>query len=136
MRFTRAVALLSAILLHAAARADVVINEIFYHAPDDLDDLQFIELHNTGDQAVDLGGWKFTKGVNYAFPANTRIAANGYLVVCKNLKEFTKHYGLSAAGQYEGALSHSKGQIELVDAAGKKIDAVKYGSRAPWPVAP
>ena len=28
--------------------AQVVINEILYHAPDDLDDLQYVELHNTG----------------------------------------------------------------------------------------
>ena len=71
----RALALLLALLLCSRAQADVVINEIFYHAPDDLEELQFIEVHNTGDQAVDLGGWKFTKGVNYAFPANTSIAA-------------------------------------------------------------
>ena len=81
----RALALLLALLLCSRAQADVVINEIFYHAPDDLEELQFIEVHNTGDQAVDLGGWKFTKGVSYAFPANTRIEANGYLVICKSL---------------------------------------------------
>jgi len=30
-------------VLCGPAQADVVINEIFYHAPDDIDDLQFIE---------------------------------------------------------------------------------------------
>src|SRR5207253_2539410 len=117
------------------ARADVVINEIFYHAPDDLDDVQFIELHNTGDKPVALAGWRLAKGVKHAFAANATIDANGFLVLCKNLKEFKKHYGFDAAGQFEGSLSHNKDHIELVNAAGKKIDSVKYGSRAPWPVA-
>ena len=55
------------------ARAQVVINEIFYHAPDDLEDLQYLELHNTGDQPVDLSGWSFTKGVKHRFPDGARI---------------------------------------------------------------
>src|ERR1700676_2796101 len=59
------------------ARADVVINEIFYHAPDDLDDLQFIELHNTGAKAVNVAGWRPPRGVKHAFPANATIEANG-----------------------------------------------------------
>ena len=116
------------------ARA-VVINEIFYHAPDDLHGLQFIELHNTAEQPVDLSGWKIAKGVSYQFPAKTTIEANGFLVVCKDRKEFKKHYGFEAAGQFEGSLKHNNDQIELLDAAGKKIDSVKYGSRSPWPVA-
>lgn len=134
--FLRSVAaLLAFVMICGRAHAAVVINEIFYHAPDDLDNLQFIELFNTGDKAVDLNGWKFSKGVKYQFPPSAKIEANGYLVICKNQKEFKKHYGFDAAGQFEGSLSHNKDHIELVNAAGKKMDSVKYGSRAPWPVA-
>jgi hypothetical protein len=132
----RVAAVLVTLIACCPAPAGVVINEIFYHAPDDLDDLQFIELHNTGDKAVALGGWKFTRPIKYEFPAKATIEANGYVVVCKNLKEFKKHYGFDAAGQWEGSLSHSKDYLELVNASGKKIDSVKYRSRAPWPLAP
>ena len=38
-----AMAILSLAIMAAPAHADVVINEIFYHAPNDLDDLEFIE---------------------------------------------------------------------------------------------
>src|SRR5262245_17324488 len=115
MRVATALVLLAALPLAARAGGPaVVINEIFYHAPDDLDELQFIELHNPGDQPVDLGGWKLTRGVTYQFPAKTTIEANGYLVVCKNLKEFTKYYGFDAAGAFEGSLSHNKDHVELV----------------------
>jgi lamin tail-like protein len=44
------------------AWAGVVINEIFYKAPDDLDDLLWIELHNDGDVAVDLSDWNLDRG--------------------------------------------------------------------------
>src|SRR5258708_6498786 len=120
MYHTRITALLFALAVAVPGRADVVINEILYHAPDDLDNLQFIELHNTGDQAVNLSGWNLTKAVTYTFPVKTTIAADGYLVLCKDSKEFKKHYGFDAAGQFEGSLSHGSDRIDLVNAGGKK----------------
>ncbi len=130
-----AAGLVAFLLVAAPVRAGVVINEIFYHAPDDLDNLQFIELHNPAAQPVDIAGWKLAKAVQYQFPAQTTIPAGGYLVLCKDMKEFKKHYGFDAAGQFAGSLSHGSDHIELADAKGKKIDSVKYKSRTPWPVA-
>src|SRR5438067_2942774 len=115
MRFNRPAAALLILCLCGSARAGVVINEILYHAPNDLDDVQFIELHNTGDEVVGLAGWKLARGVSYQFPANAKIEANGYLVVCKNLPAFKKAYGADAAGQFSGTLSHSQARLELVD---------------------
>ena len=119
-----------------AARAGVVINEIYYHAPDDLDDLQYIELYNSGDKPVDLAGWKLAKGVKYQFSAGTTIAADGYLVVCKNLAEFKMHYRFDAAGQFSGTLSRSSDTVELRDRGGKVVESVQYGSRGAWPATP
>src|SRR5437762_5806420 len=48
--------LLPLAMLSGAANARVVINEVFYHAPDDIEDLEYIELHNSSDQPVDLSG--------------------------------------------------------------------------------
>src|SRR5262245_37980705 len=132
MSSVRAAVLLFALVVTCRpAHAAVVINEILYHAPDDLDDLQFIELHNTGDTAIDLAGWKLTRGVRYEFPRNAKIEANGYLVVCKNLRQFKRYYGSDAAGQFEGSLRHGRGHIELIDAKARKVDEVQYRSRAP-----
>jgi hypothetical protein len=128
-------ALIVLALLAPATRADVVINEVFYHAPDDLNNLQFIELYNTGPAAVDLGGWKLAKAVSYQFPAKRTIEPGGFVVLCKDLKEFRNHYGFDAAGEFHGSLSHSSDHIDLINAKGKKIDSVKYKSRPPWPVA-
>lgn len=45
-------------ILDSPTPGDVVINEIFYHAPDDLTDLEYIELLNAAAESVDLSGWK------------------------------------------------------------------------------
>jgi hypothetical protein len=137
MSLLRTALLLSALVLACGpVRAAVVLNEVMYHAPNDLDDLQYVELHNTGAEVVDLAGWKFARGVRYAFAAGAKIEAGGYLVVCKNLKQFRDIYGFDGLGPFEGSLSHSGETIELAGAKGEKIDAVKYRSRAPWPATP
>lgn len=131
----RCAAVIAAVCLSAAARADVVINEILYHAPDDLDKLQFIELHNTSAAAVDLAGWKLGPNARYEFPAGSRIDANGYVVICRDAELFRKHYGFEALGTFSGALGHNGDQVELRDAAGKRVDRVRFKTRDPWPVA-
>src|SRR5262245_28774037 len=71
----------------------VVINEVMYHPPDDLDAVQFIELLNAGEAEVDVSGWSFNKGIKFTFPAGTKLGAGGFLVVCRNRAEFAERYG-------------------------------------------
>ncbi|MDB5323662.1 MAG: Inner spore coat protein [Phycisphaerales bacterium] len=129
--------LASAIFSSGPARADVVINEIFYHAPDDLNDLQWVELYNPTDAPVDLAGWSLGKAIGaYTFPAGTTIPAHGYVITAKDPALFKKHYpGQAALGPWPKRLSHSGAQIDLTDAAGKVIDRARYKDAAPWPVA-
>jgi len=61
---------LSGAVAPRAAVASVVINEVFYNAPDDLDDLQWVELHNTAGRPADVSGWTLDDGRLYTFPAN------------------------------------------------------------------
>ena len=56
-----------------AAMADVVINEIHYDPADKTVPDEFVEVYNSGAQAVDLSGWTLS-GVGFTFPANTSIA--------------------------------------------------------------
>ena len=118
MRFVRLFALV-AVLISLPARAAVVINEIFYHAPDDLDDIQWIELHNTADAAVDLSGWHFDAGVGFTFAKDTKIEAGGFVVVARNPEHFRQIYRSEAMGPFERSLGRSGGKIELLNAAGK-----------------
>ena len=135
MWLVHAFVLLGLLLIGANARAVVVINEIFYHAPNDLDDLQWIELYNTADEPVDLSGWKFGKNPGYTFPAQTSIAGKGFIVVARNPARFRESYpGIKALGPFERDLSRSGERIDLFDAAGKRIDRAAYQDRVPWPV--
>jgi len=120
------------------ADTDVVINEIMYHAPFDLDELQYIELFNRGSAEVDLSGWSLTKGIKYDFPDKTRLAAGGYLVVCRKAELLRANYGgnMPVIGGFCGRMSHHGERIELCNSARTLIDSVKYGDHEPWPLGP
>ena len=120
------------------AKGAVVINEIMYRPPGDLDQLQYVELFNTGGAEVDLSGWSFTSGVKFRFPAGKKLAGQGFLVVCRDSAAFKQHYteAVALAGQFEGHLSHGRERLELSDADHNVVDSVKYSDSAPWPLAP
>jgi hypothetical protein len=117
-----------------AARARVVINEIFYHAPNDIGDLEFLELHNSGDEDVDISGWSFTKGIKFKFPAKTVIDAHGFVVLCRNRQRFKQYFSGEVAGVFDSKLSNKSERLELSDARGRLVDSVKYQDTIPWPL--
>jgi hypothetical protein len=84
MRINPVVAILVALMTSPADAGGVVINEIFYNAPDDLDDIQWIELFNPDDRPADLGGWTLDKGKLFTLPPGSRIEPKGFLVVSRN----------------------------------------------------
>ena len=128
------------VVISSAARVqahEVVINEIMYHPPSDLENLQYIELFNSGNEEADLSEWSFTKGVKFVFSKNTKIAPGGFIVVCRDDAAFLEHYGteMQVAGSFEGHLSHNGERVELSNASKQVIDAVRYTDSAPWPAA-
>ncbi|HEV8378184.1 MAG TPA: lamin tail domain-containing protein, partial [Tepidisphaeraceae bacterium] len=138
MRLIRVVGMvaLASVLCCTWAGAGVVINEIFYHAPNDLEDLQWIELFNSGDQPVDISGWSLDQGRLFTFPKDTAIAAEGYLVVALSTDQFRLNYRLPSLGPLKKPLKHGGGQIELQNAAGERVDLAKYRDHDPWPASP
>ncbi len=117
------------------ADARVVINEIFYHAPEGQDELEFVELHNASDDEVDLAGWKFSKGLKFTFAPGARIEAGGFAVLCRNEALFRRHFQSSqVAGTFDSKLSNHGERLELMDARGRIVDTVKYQDSAPWPL--
>ena len=113
--------------------ARVVINEVMYHAPDDLDDLEYIELFNSSDAAVDVGGWSLAKGVKVKFAPGTKIGGKGFIVVARNAKRLADYYGIQPLMVFSQKLKNNGERIELLDGGGTVIDAVHYHDRAPWP---
>ncbi|MCY2951474.1 MAG: lamin tail domain-containing protein, partial [Planctomycetota bacterium] len=102
----------------------------------DLEDLQWIELYNSGKEAVDLSGWSLARGVTFAIPAGTEIKPDGYLVVARKPTLFGQHYRVQAIGGFDSALKHGASYIELLDAKGQVIDMARYKDRDPWPLSP
>jgi hypothetical protein len=113
----------------------VVINEIFYHAPDDLDDLEWIELHNPHERPVDVAGWRLTQGVEFQFPAGTSIPAGGYLVLARDARLFAEFYPVPVAGEFKKSLGNGGDTLVLSDASGNPVDRVSFEDSSPWPVA-
>lgn len=92
-----ATALLSAGLLTGLrCSAGVLINEVNYDPTNATELLEFVELFNTGDTAVDLGGWYFSDGVSFTFPTGTLINATSYVVVAESPANLTARYGVPA----------------------------------------
>ena len=134
--------LLAALVLTATPAAAgppaVVVNEVFYNAPDDLDRVQWVELHNTTGQPVPVGGWTLDKGKLLTAPADAVIPPNGFLVFALDHNEFVKAYTnqVKLAGTLGRPLKRNGEKLELRDGQGKVVDVVRYGDTAPWPASP
>jgi hypothetical protein len=111
----------------------VLINEIHPNPDVKTELVEFIELHNTGTSPVNVGGWAFTSGVDYTFPAGATIPAGGYLVVTENTNAFRIKFGFTPLGPWSGSLDNFGEQVVLRNGAGQVEDEVDYGLGFPWP---
>lgn len=118
------------------ASAQIVMTEIMYNPPESgTDSLEYVELYNRGNAAVDISGWNFTQGFVFVFPAGTSMAPGSYAIICKSTAFFKARFNTSVpVFQFDGALTNSPGEdIELRDAAGAVMDYVDYMNLPPWP---
>ena len=72
--FPRIFAAMVTAALCSTSFANVVINELMYHPPNDNEAREFVEIHNTGASAVSLTGW-CVEGIDYSSrrtPPNSR----------------------------------------------------------------
>ena len=145
----------------------VVLSEIQYNpgSQTNADNLEFIEVRNTGNASVALSGWTLDGGVEFAFAEGTELSADGYLLVvgfdvadAAMLQAFRDHYGLTAdavsiLGPWKGGLSNSGETLCLKrrDTTAEKIvdegagqafhplvieDVVPYSDGGQWPGRP
>lgn len=118
---------------------NLVITEINYNDPsggNNGDTLEYIELLNTGTQAVDISGYQFTAGITYTFPLGSVINSQQYIIITKDTAIFRAFYGLPGAlyGWNAGqALSNNGEAVVLKDSTGLLQDSVRYYTASPWP---
>lgn len=118
--------------------SSVVINEIMYDPPagQKEPDNEWIELYNTQDTAIDIGGWTIrdrltSSGHIYTIPTGTSISANGYLVLARNATAFNSKYGFNPDLEYGSSASTLKlnnggDDIILNNSDGAIVDKVSY----------
>ncbi|HQG49088.1 MAG TPA: lamin tail domain-containing protein, partial [Sedimentisphaerales bacterium] len=119
----------------------LVFSEIMYHSVEDVvtgdEPLEFIELYNNRAVSEDLGGWAFTNGIEYTFPAGTTLGPKSYLVVARDPNALKAAYGIDTVlGPFSGRLNNDGERIELTSAAGMIVLSVRYDDASPWPVSP
>jgi hypothetical protein len=122
------------------AQRSLRITEIQYHPADPSpaeaatlvgvtdDDFEYLELLNTGTNALTLTGAYFSQGLDYAFPASS-LAGGARLVLAKNPAAFALRYpsvGAPVYGPYQGALDNSGERLELTDVCGENILDFEY----------
>ncbi|MBA4321625.1 MAG: secretion system protein Por [Odoribacter sp.] len=97
-------------------------------------DIEFIEIRNTGNKILDLTGVYFSgTGFVYQFPARTLIVPNGSKILASNSTVFKAKYGFNPSGQFTRNLSNTGQNLILSDGFGNVIDNVLYSSLPPWP---
>ena len=99
------------------------------------DDLEFVELKNTGNQTLQLGMLQFTSGIQFSFTNGTALAAGDHFVVARNRTAFTNRYpGVAVRGVFTGKLGNNGERIRLSTLSGGDVIDVTYNDRYPWPL--
>ena len=107
----------------------VVVNEVLAHT--DAPNVDFVELFNPTNSSINVGGWYLSDSATqlqkYQIPANTIIAAGGYLLVDENNFNPTP----TNPGANDFALSSSGEEVWLTQFAGGETtfqDVVSLGA--------
>lgn len=114
---------------------DIVINEIMYKPPVTQESSEFVELFNRGEKPVDLTDWSLTGGIDYTFPAGTKLKAGDYLVVAADAGLLRSIHGnINVLGNFSGKLNNDGDLLRLLDARGNLVNEVDYRPGGDWPV--
>ncbi|MCA9783133.1 MAG: lamin tail domain-containing protein [Candidatus Cloacimonetes bacterium] len=125
------------------ATASVVINEINYNSDSAFDVEDWVELHNPGAIAANMGDWQLRDeddGHIFTFPQGTILLPDQYLVVCVDPALFESGYGnmIPVLGPMGYGLGGGGDQVRLFSADDlvNPVDFVEYDDHLPWPEEP
>jgi hypothetical protein len=101
------------------------------------DEFEFLELKNTGTNAIDLGGATFSAGITFTFTNGTLVTPSAFVVLGRSATNFAARYpGVSLSGIYTGKLDNSGEKIALATALGVEILSLTYDDNSPWTAVP
>lgn len=119
----------------------LALTEIMYNPPaigaTTGNNLEFLELKNTGTNTLNLSGLTFTSGITFTFTNGTTLAPGQFFVLARNAAAFASKYGaVTIHGTYTGQLDNAGESLALSHALGTPIFSVTYDDRPEWPVTP
>ena len=117
------------------ANADIVINEIMYDPAGQPErDHEWIEIYNSGDEEVDLEGWRFFENNNNHRLAleqgdDMLIESNESIVIVQDTEAFLEDYEDYEGTILDSSFSLNNGEyIALRDSDGEIADEVEYSN--------
>lgn len=98
-------------------------------------EFEFIELKNTGESTLDLGGMSFVEGLDYTFPSETELLPGGFVVLASDELSFAERYGFFPDADYKGSLNNGGELIQIKGGpGGETLISLLYDDQEPWPV--
>ncbi|HEX5221315.1 MAG TPA: lamin tail domain-containing protein [Verrucomicrobiae bacterium] len=118
----------------------LALTEIMYNPPAigpiAGNNLEFLELKNTGTNTLDLSGLAFS-GITFTFTNGTTLGPGQFFVLARDGAAFASKYpGVNVRGTYTGQLDNAGEQIALTHPLGTPVFSVTYDDRPDWPVGP
>ena len=111
------------------AYGDIIINEIMADPSprEDLPEIEYVEIHNVSDRAINMTDWSFRDKISKAIFTNAIILPDSFLILCNKadadlLLSFGNVIGLSAWP----SLNNSGDSLSLVNEQEELIDVVVY----------
>jgi hypothetical protein len=118
---------------------DLKITEIHYNPINqgivESRDLEFIEIKNTGNSVLSLGGLRFAEGIEYEFPQDAQLKSGQFIVLATNRRHFYDLYGFFPYDIFDGQLDNNGEKITLVGTDSDTICSFRYENSNGWPAA-
>jgi hypothetical protein len=119
----------------------LVVSEIMYHPASPNGDAEYVELMNISETTtLELGGVKFTEGIDFAFPAGTKLAPGTRILVILDETAFEAVHGpgkpIAGIFQNGSRLNNGSDRMKLEDASNSSIQEFTYDDELPWPTGP
>ncbi len=121
--------------------SNLKVTEVHYHPADlingtdtvDGKDLEFLELKNTGNSAVNISGVTIDTAVYYMVPEGAILPPKAFYVVASKPGAFYEYYGMNASGNFQGNLSNAGEFVLINDRSANKILSFTFSDDFPWP---
>ncbi|MCX6333125.1 MAG: chitobiase/beta-hexosaminidase C-terminal domain-containing protein [Bacteroidia bacterium] len=119
---------------------DIKITEINYHpldmGVDDNQELEFIELKNTGTSTLNMRGLRFIDGIDFVFREDMPLRPQEFIVLASNSRFFRDRYGFWPYATFDGQLNDAGEIIVLISSAKDTICSFEYSDDSAWPETP